>query len=367
MALTRYRLGELISQRREKYDGDDSAAYGVSSDGFISPKQKVLDKSLYNVFYKDDFVFNPARMELNSIAYNRYFDKAICSSLYEVFYINRRDLLLPAYLELFVKRFQFARLCKYIGWGSAREYCRIASIAEIELDLPSIDIQRKYVALYVALLANQRCYERGLSDLKLTCDGFVERLMCEQSPARIAPFIHESDSRNGEFYGIDCVRGISIEKKFIPTKANMSGVALSGYKTVAPRQMAFVSVTSRNSDRITIAMNESEKTYLVSATYIVFESDEGVLLPEYLMLFFSRSEFDRYARFNSWGSARETFNWTDMQDVEIPIPGIETQKAIAGIYKAYRMRRKINEQIKKQLKDICPILIKGSIEEASRH
>lgn len=111
-------------------------------------------------------------------------------------------------------------------------------------------------------------------------------------------------------------------------------------------------------------MNDSNEDYLVSATYIVFGCREDKLLPEYLMLFFSRSEFDRYARFNSWGSARETFNWSDMQDVEIPIPEIETQRAIADIYKVYRQRSEINERLKAQLKDLCPILIKGSIDEA---
>ena len=81
-------------------------------------------------------------------------------------------------------------------------------------------------------------------------------------------------------------------------------------------------------------------------------------------MIFKRTEFDRYARFHSWGSARETFTWNDLVEVEIPIPDIEIQKSIASIYSVYIMRKKINEQLKAQIKDICPILIRGSLEES---
>lgn len=81
------------------------------------------------------------------------------------------------------------------------------------------------------------------------------------------------------------------------------------------------------------------------------------------MLFLSRNEFNRYARFHSWGSARETFNWEDICDVQIPIPDIDVQKSIAEMYTVYNARKKINKQLKAQIKNICPILIRGSLEE----
>ena len=95
-----------------------------------------------------------------------------------------------------------------------------------------------------------------------------------------------------------------------------------------------------------------------------FSTQEDKLYPEYLCMFFNRIEFDRYARFHSWGSARETFTWDDLIEVEIPIPSIEIQKSIASIYNAYIKRKEINEKLKAQIKDLCPILIKGSLEEA---
>lgn len=88
------------------------------------------------------------------------------------------------------------------------------------------------------------------------------------------------------------------------------------------------------------------------------------LLPSYLNMYFERSEFDRYCRFNSWGSARETFDWNEMCEVKIPIPDMNTQKSIVEIYNSYLKRKEINEKLKSQLKKLCPILIKGSLEEA---
>ena len=151
MELTKCKLGELITQRREKNDGSDLPICGVSKDGLIPPKQADADTSIYNVFYRDDFIFNPARMELNSIAINDKYDRAICSSLYEVFYVHRTDLLLPHYLKLIVKRKWFTRYCEFLGQGSAREYCRFSNISEIEVKFPPIAEQKKIVDYYASL------------------------------------------------------------------------------------------------------------------------------------------------------------------------------------------------------------------------
>lgn len=368
MALTKHKLGELITQRREKYDGvSDLPIRGVSKEGFISAKQQGVDTSLYNVYYLWDFVFNPARMEINSIALNTEFDKAICSSLYEIFYVSRPDLVLPQYLNLFIKRDEFARQCEFIGWGSAREYCRVGDISDIDIELPSIEIQQKYVDIYNAMLANQRSYEQGLEDLKLVCDGYVDQLRNSLQHIRIGEFIEISEDRNEQLeYGLDDVRGVSIEKKFIPTKADMEGVSLKPYYLVKPDYFAYVTVTSRNGEKISLAHNSTEDTYICSSSYVVFRvKDQTKLLPGYLSLLLNRSEFNRYARFNSWGSARETFDWEEMCDVHIPIPNIEVQEYITNIFIVYQLRKEINEQLKAQIRDICPILIKGSIEEAS--
>lgn len=163
MELTKCKLGELITQRREKNDGSDLPICGVSKDGLIPPKQKDADTSIYNVFYRDDFIFNPARMELNSIAINDMYDRAICSSLYEVFYVHRTDLLLPHYLELIIRQKWFTRYCKFLGQGSAREYCRFGNISEIEIEFPPIEEQQKIVE-YNTAIENRIALKQKIND-----------------------------------------------------------------------------------------------------------------------------------------------------------------------------------------------------------
>lgn len=366
MALSKYKLGELIKQRREKYDGSEELPIrGVAREGFISPKQDGADLSIYNVYYLNDFVFNPARMELNSIALNMFWNKAICSSLYEIFYVIRTDMLLPEYLNLFIKRDEFARKCWFEAVGSARNYFRVADLSEFNIELPDLSTQQKYVDIYNALVANQQAYERGLENLKLTCDGYIEDLRRKMPCEKIGKYIELTELTNeNSQYGIDDVMGISIEKKLIRTKADMKDVNLAPYLLIQPNEFAYVTVTSRNGGKISIALNDTGRTHICSSSYVVFRSKNiEELLPQYLMLFLSRNEFNRYARFRSWGSARETFNWEDMCDIQIPIPDIEVQKSIAKMYTVYNRRKKINEQLKAQIKNICPILIRGSLEE----
>ena len=151
---------------------------------------------------------------------------------------------------------------------------------------------------------------------------------------KLGQLIEQCDERNSELqYSIDDVKGISIQKIFIETKADMSGVSLKPYKLVKPDDFAYVTVTSRNGEKITLAHNDTDSTYIVSSSYVVFHvKDTNVLSSEYLFMYFNRAEFDRYSRFNSWGSARETFTYEDMCDIDVELPDIEVQRKFASIY-----------------------------------
>lgn len=194
MELTKCKLGELITQRREKNDGSDLPICGVSKDGLIPPKQKDADTSIYNVFYRDDFIFNPARMELNSIAINDMYDRAICSSLYEVFYVHRTDLLLPHYLKLIIRQKWFTRYCEFLGQGSAREYCRFGNISEIEIEFPPIKEQQKIVD-YNTAIENRIALKQKINDnLEATLSALYKEFFTITSSDelpfgwRVAPF-----------------------------------------------------------------------------------------------------------------------------------------------------------------------------------
>ena len=320
----------------------------------------------YKILRPNSFAYVPdtsRRGDKISLAFNTTNEIYLVSSISIVFYVKKPELLLSKYLFMYFNRAEFDRYSRFNSWGSARETFSWQDMCDISITLPDVPTQQKYVNIYDAMCANQKAYEKGLDDLKLTCDAYIEELRRKMPCEKIGPYIQECDSKNSIGLTIDSVRGIATSKELIPTKANMDGVSLENYKVVAPLQITYVPDTSRRGDKISLGINKSDKPILVSSISIVFETEKKSLLSEYLMLFFVRSEFDRYARFNSWGSARETFDWNALCDYKIPIPDITTQKNIAEIYKAFNIRKNLNEKLKQQIKNICPILIKGAIEE----
>ena len=376
MALIKCKLGDHIELRGET---NTDLAFGPADVRGVNNLKLLMqtkadingrDLTKFQIVYPGEFVFNH-RTSRNgskfSIAYNDGDRPVICTEDYVVFRIRdkSRTSLVAEWLYMFFNRSEFDRYVITNSWGSSTEFYNWEDLCAVELALPSFAIQRKYVDIYKAMIANQQSYERGLEDLKLVCDGYIEDLRRRCPCEKIGPSLIESDQKNTIGLLLDSVRGIATSKELIPTKANMDGVSLDNYKIVNPRQFTYVADTSRRGDRISLGLNDSQEPFLVSSISTVFGTREEHLLPEYLMLYFTRAEFDRYTRFNSWGSARETFDWSEMCNVEIPIPDINVQKAIAQMYGVYTERKKINEQLKAQIKDVCPILIKGSLEEGA--
>lgn len=376
MALNKYKLGDLIRLEDERnaegnFTLDDVKGISIQKI-FIETKADMEGVSLnpYILVKPDFFAYvtvTSRNGEKITLAHNDTQNTYIVSSSYVVFSVARKDLLSSDYLFMYFNRPEFDRYARFNSWGSARETFDWDAMCDIDIELPDLPTQQKYVDIYNAMVANQQSYERGLEDLKLVCDGYIEDLRRNIPCEAIGKYLKLTELTNDEMkYGIEDVRGVSIEKKFIETKANMEGINLSPYLLVCPDEFAYVTVTSRNGEKISIALNDSNSTYICSSSYVVFKSKDPMkLLPQYLMLYFLRSEFNRYSRFNSWGSARETFDWSEMCSVEIPIPDIDTQKAIAQMYTVYVERTKINDQLKAQIKDICPVLIRGSVEEGA--
>ena len=167
---------------------------------------------------------------------------------------------------------------------------------------------------------------------------------------RLGNYIRQVDVRNRDLV-VNKLLGLSIAKQFITSIANTTGTDMSTYKIVQPRQFGYVPVTSRNGDKITIALYEGESPCIISQAYVVFEViDETELLPEYLMMWFRRPEFDRYARFKSHGSAREVFEWSEMCEVLLPVSSIDEQRKIVAEYQAIERRIENNLLLKKQLR-----------------
>ena len=372
MGLSKYKLGELISLCDERnsdniYTLSDVKGISIKKE-FIETKADMAGVSLspYILVRPDSFAYvtvTSRNGEKITLAHNTSEDTYIVSSSYVVFKIDRPEIISSDYLFIFFNRPEFDRYSRFNSWGSARETFSWEDFCDIDITLPSIEQQRKYVDVYLALQNNLAAYQSKVEELKLVCDGYLDTLKSENEKLKIGEFIEMCDERNSEgIYTLKNLRGVSIEKKFIDTKADMAGVSLAPYIVVKPDYFVFVPVTSRNGEKITLAINDSKDTYIVSSAYTVFKvQDTNKLLPEYLFMFFNRPEFDRYSRFNSWGSAREVFTMDDMNNVAIPIPDISVQREIVNIHKCYIERQRIAEALKEQLKNICPVLIRGSL------
>ena len=171
----------------------------------------------------------------------------------------------------------------------------------------------------------------------------------------LGDFIQPVDERNGDLK-VDYLLGVSISKQFIPSIANIVGTDLSSYKIVRTGQFAYGPVTSRNGEKISIALLR-DKDCIISSSYTVFEVvNKNALDPEYLMLWFSRPEFDRYARYMSHGSVREIFGWDELCKVELPVPPVDEQRSIVKAYQTIteriELKRRINDNLEAQLSGV---------------
>lgn len=369
MGLTKYKLGELIELTDErnatgKYSLDD--VKGISTEKvFIDTKANMDGVSLdsYKVVNSREFAYVPdtsRRGDKIALAFNRDSHSVLISSIYTTFKCKRVDVLIPEFLYIFFNRPEFDRYSRFNSWGSARETFSWDDFCDIDITLPDIDQQRKYVDVYLALQNNLAAYQSKVDELKMVCDGYIEELRRNMKSEKIGPYIKPIDERNTNLE-IKLAQGITNEKEFATPK--QIAEAETNAKIVRKDQFAYNRATTRNGEKISIAYRTGEDC-VVSSAYQVFEiSSKDKLIPEYLMMWFKRTEFDRYARYMSKGSAHEFFEYEDMEDVQIPIPSIDIQKSIVSIYKVYKERRRIADALKEQLKNICPVLIRGSLEE----
>lgn len=375
MALTKYKIGELISACDERNSFGLTNFHGLNINKEFMPtvaNTEGLDESKYKVVRNKRFVFSgmqTGRDECIRISMYNGDEPIIVSPAYTTFEISREDLVLPEYFFMLFLSKEKDRFGAFCSDGSIRSNLDWERFVDFDITLPDIAQQRKFVNVYLSLQNNLAAYQSKVEELKMVCDGYLDQLKTNCEKLKLGDYIEQFDERNFDNrFTLDDLRGISIQKKFIDSKADMMDVSLTPYIIVNPEYFAFVPVTSRNGGKITLAFNDSEQTYIVSSSYIVFRiKDKQKLLPEYLFMYFNRPEFDRYARFNSWGSAREVFTMDDMNEVAIPIPEISIQQEIVNIHKCYIERQRIAAQLKEQLNNLCPILIKGSLQTNNRH
>lgn len=364
------RLGDYISPRNERnsdFRYGVELIEGVNSDGEFQPTKAItdgIDLKPYKAVWPEDIVYNPSRLNIGSLAY-RESGMCIVSHLYQVFHVKEefKNELLPEFLLIWFKRDEFSRIVDYYNYGSQRAEFNLKKLGELIIPLPSLSEQQKVVNAWKALREIKEQNEAKAAPLMQLCQSYIQELKHKYPAQEIGPYIEEYDSRNKDsYYNIEDVRGISIEKKIIDTKANMDGVSLNPYKIFKNGTFCYVTITSRNGDKITLSLNPDDRDYIVSSSYITFDvKNSDVIIPEFLYLWFCRPEFDRYARFNSWGSAREAFSFEDMKRTKVPIPPLDVQRAIVNIYKCANEAKQIAAEADRLSREVCPALLQHVI------
>lgn len=374
MALTKYKLGKLIELSGNT---NNDLQYGIEDVRGVNNLKKMMSTKAdlngrnlgkFQIVYPGEFFFNH-RTSRNgskfSITYNYESNPIICTEDYVVFRVKKvyENILLKEWLYIYFNRSEFDRFVITNSWGSSTEFYNWSDVCDIDIDLPPIDIQQKYVDIYNAMVSNQECYERGLENLKLTCDAFIDTLKHKRQGEPIGNYITVTDKKNVENKQYRFA-GLSMENYFIDSIADENNLDFTKYKIVEPGEIGCVLMKVGRDARITIARNESSECYLISPAYYTF-SINGIN-SDYFMLNVNRSEFERRGWFSCDSSARGSLPWIEFCNLTIPKATEEEQEIVGYIYQSLLLRTNINNKLKAQIKDICPILIKGSIEEARK-
>lgn len=370
MELNSYKLGDLLSLCDDRnidnfYTLDDVKGISIKKE-FIETKADMAGVSLspYILVRPDSFAYvtvTSRNGEKITLAHNTSEDTYIVSSSYVVFRVKRTDILLSDYLFMYFNRPEFDRFSRYNSWGSARETFSWEDMCDIDITLPDIKEQEKYVNIYLSLQDNLAIYQSKIDDLKVACEGYIEDLRKHYESEEIGQYLRSVDERN-EDLAISLTQGVDVNMQFIPAKREAEDQEET--KIVRTGQFAFNKVVKSNGTKLPFALRYGPDC-VISSSYEVFEVvDRKKLHPEYLMLWMSRTETQRQCGFKSQGTTRDVFSFDDLCHLRFPIPDINIQKNVANIYQSYIERQRIANLLGEKIKNMCPILIKGSLVKA---
>lgn len=373
MGFRSYKIGDFIEPYSERCGipnlvPEQISGINIDKEFFEPAKQIGEDTSNYKVVPPLYFACNLMHVGRDyslPIAMNHSGDYKYVSPAYSVFKIKDEGIVLKEYFFILIKSSEKDRYFAFHTDSSIRQGLPWEVFCDIDVTLPSIEQQRKYVGVYLSLHNNLATYQSKIEDLKLVCDGYLDQLKVKSKKMKVGDLLETVDKRNTE-QAYSGVQGININKEFIPTVANVDEGSTRNYKIVGQNQFAFSGMQTGRDMCIRIALNEDAKPVIVSPAYTVLKiKDEKVVLTHYIMLWFSRKQIDRYGWFASDASIRSNLDLERFADMEIPIPDINVQQEIVNIHKCYIERQRIASQLKEQLNNLCPILIKASLETNS--
>ena len=374
MGLSKRRIGDLIAICNEKNTEARSLPfYGINKEKTFMPTAATtdnLDNRKYKIMTQNRFVFSGMQtgrdMCIRIGLYELPFD-ALISPAYTTFEISSSDVL-PEYFFMIFKSSEMDRYGAFLSDASVRANLDWDVFCNIELELPSVPIQQKYVDIYRGVQENLDAMNRGVEESKRSYEILLDRAVHSSDKHPIGDYIEETDVRNVDLmFGQSDVKGMTITKEIIPTKANTAKAEVSNYKIVYPNE--FVYNPRTHGKKIGLGFNYTNEPFIISWNNSSFKIKDGKsddILPEYLYLCFCRSEWDREACFQSWGSSTEVFSWNALCGIEVGVPDISEQTAIVEIYNAVRKRLLLINRLSTLQKALCPVLIRGAIEEGGR-
>jgi type I restriction enzyme S subunit len=324
-----------------------------------------VDLSKYKIIQKGQFATNIMhvnRDEILPVALYLKDEPAIVSPAYMTFEVIDETELSPEFLMMEFQRHEFDRRAWTYCDSSVRGGLEWGRFCEIKIPIPDIEEQRKFVALYNGLLTNQKTYENSLADLQLICNSSMDKIKVIDNHQPLSGLICQLDTRNRDL-SITNLLGVNINKYFMPSAANTWGVDLSKYKIIKKGEFATNIMHVNRDEILPVALYQNEEPAIVSPAYMTFKViDENVILSEFLMMWLQRPEFDRRAWTYCDSSVRGGLEWGRLCEIEIPLPNLKIQEAIVTIYHTLETRKRINEQLKNTIKPLCPVLMRGVVE-----
>lgn len=357
-------LIEIIDHRNS--DGYNYDFYGINKDKLFMPTvadTNGLDNTKYKIVEKGTFVFSgmqTGRDVCIRIALYSNNTPILISPAYTTFVIKDSTTVIPEYLFIQFNRFEMDRYGWFLSDGSVRANLDWDRFCEIEIPLPSIEIQQELVDTYQGIKALIEHNEALIEPLNKACEAFVVNCKGKYPEVKISDYIEVKDLKNRENIDYE-IYGINKEKTFMPTHADTNELDKSKYKIVCKEDFVFSGMQTGRDVCIRLALYDDIKPIIVSPAYTTFRVTDPDILPKYLFLHFKRQEMDRYGWFLSDGSVRSNLDWDRFCEIQIPLPPVEIQKAIVDLYNCLEEATQIASKARERLQSLCSALVQKAI------
>ena len=340
---------------------------GVSNTKQIQSTKANMDGrnfSPFTIIAPSEFVFNRRTTrngERLGLGFNQSDRHYIFTEDYVPFRVKDENVLHPAYLYILFLRDEFDRYVRWDSWGSATEFFNWENMCDVIIPLPSIETQRALVAIYDGLQKTIAENEALIKEMESVCHAFVVDCKTKYPKVKLGEWIRAINEKNDDLC-VTLALGVDVNMQFIPAKRE--AVDKENARIVHNGQFAFNKVIKCDGTKLPIALRNGPDC-IISSSYQVFEIiNEKQLLSQFLMLWITNSETQRYCGYKAWGSTRDVFSFSELSNLQIPLPPIELQRSIAEVFNCLQESKRIVEETRELMKNLCPALVQKAAHSA---